>query len=96
MALKHISKPLNGILNRLHELVEENDKIIKNETVQSKEDHQKAFLSEEELATFFSIPTERLKTLRYRRKGPPFANIGGFIRYHRPDVMNYLETVKNR
>lgn len=96
MALKHISKPLNEILNRLQEVVEENDKIIKNDIVQSKEDEQKAFLSEEEVALFFSIPAEQLKILRYRRKGPPFANIGGIIRYHRPDVMNYLETVKSR
>lgn len=96
MALTHISQPLNEILNRIQELVEENDKIIKKEEIKSEEDKQKAFLSEEDVATMFSISSTYLRSLRYRHVGPPFHKIGGIIRYKCEDVVNYLESVKSK
>lgn len=96
MALTHISKPLNEILSRIQELVEENDKIIKNEEIKDQEDKNKELLSEEDVATMFSIPPTYLKSLRYRHFGPTFHKIGGMIRYKHEDVLNYLESVKSK
>ena len=96
MALTHISQPLNGILNRIQALIDENDKITRNEEVKRDEEKPTSLLSEEDVATMFSISPIYLKSLRYRRVGPSFHKVGGIIRYKYEDVLNYLDSVKSK
>ena len=51
----------------------------------------KYLMSEKEAADFFTASVKTLQAWRFRKTGPPYYKIGGFVRYKKEDLIKYAE-----
>lgn len=51
----------------------------------------KLLMKEKEAAEFLGITVKTLQAWRYYRKNIPYHKIGNLVRYHRDDLIRYIE-----
>lgn len=57
-------------------------------------EQDKSLLNEREAAAFYGASVKTLQAWRFKRIGPNYYKIGGFVRYAMDDLVNYAEQRK--
>lgn len=63
--------------------------------MQPKETIMRQLLTEREAAEFLDLQPATLRHWRVQERGPVYYRIGGAIRYHRTDLMSFLDTCRD-